>query len=464
MQQLTVSYKSSVHEPTMTATSAPTSGLQLLLLGGFLARLNGQLMSEVSYAKMRALLAYLVIEGDREHKREALADLLWSHSSAITARGNLRRTLADLRRVLELPSGEVMFVASKNSIRFVAKVDVDVLIFTGQRSTSSDDAVQALHRDEHLLSLYRGEFLAGLSVSDSPNFEHWLQIQRESLRLRALALLESLSNRYESMGNNTKALEFALRYCELEPLNEDACRRVMLLHASSGLDKAALSQYEACCRQLKAELGVLPSEETQQLAKRIRQGTVPRKLALAQPGPLAQAPTQASAQRCQVTVMYCELTHDLIDDPDEAMALLHAPQERCVAIIEQFSGHVVQAHGGALLAYFGYPRAHENAARLAVLAALTVTRESVCGIDIRAGVHTGLIITGRDSSIPDTSGKTTRIAMALRPSTEQCKVAISQDTHALVAGYFECISQGMQALSGLQQSREIFRVDRKSVV
>lgn len=156
--------------------------------------------------------------------------------------------------------------------------------------------------------------------------------------------------------------------------------------------------------------------------------------------------------------MYCELAHDLIDDPDEAMALLHAPQERCVAIIEQFSGHVVQAHGGALLAYFGYPRAHENAARLAVMAALTVTRESVFGIDIRAGVHTGLIITGRDSSIPDTSGKTTRIAMALRLSTTQCKVAISQDTHALVAGYFDCVSQGMQALSGLQQSREIFRV------
>jgi tetratricopeptide (TPR) repeat protein len=144
------------------------------------------------------------------------------------------------------------------------------------------------------------------------------------------------------------------------------------------------------------------------------------------------------------------------------MALLHAPQARCVTFIEQFSGHVVQTHGGGLLAYFGYPTAHEDAARLAVQAALAVTQESLAGVDIRASVHTGLIITGSDATMPDTSGRTTRIAMALRPSTTPCKVAISQDTHALVAGYFDCMSQGMQTLPGLQQPQEIFTVMRTS--
>ncbi|MDD5333127.1 MAG: BTAD domain-containing putative transcriptional regulator [Rhodoferax sp.] len=416
----------------------------------------------MSYLKMRALLAYLAVEWQREHKREVLANLLWGNNSATTARGNLRRTLADLRRVLELPSGEVLFFASKDSIRFVAKVDIDVRSFTGQRPTASENNAQALRHDESILSLYRGEFLAGMSLPDSPDFEHWLQMQRESLRLRALALLERLSNQYESMGKHTKALEYSLRYCELEPLNEDACRRVMLLHAFNGQIMAALGQFDACCRQLKKELGVLPSEETLQLAERIRQGTAQRKSAGALPAPHAQAPLPLPAQRCQVTVMYCELVHDVFDDPDEAMALLHAPQARCVAIIARLSGHVVQTHGGSLLAYFGYPKAHEDAAHRAVLAALAVTQEAVPGVDIRAAVHTGLIITGSDAAMPDTSGRTTRMAMALRHTSRQKKVTISQNTHDVVAGYFDCISLGAQPMAGFGQALELFKVVRES--
>ncbi len=434
----------------MTAIAPSIQGFQFLLLGDLQVKHRGQPVVGVSYTKMRAVLAYLAVEREREHKREVLADLLWGGSNAQTARGNLRRTLADLRRALEVPSGEVLFSTSRDSIRLVANAYVDVLDFTAQ----------AQAHDERILRLYRGEFLAGLSLPDCPDFEHWLQIQRENLHRRALALLERLSNQYESLGDYAKALEFALRYCEWEPWDEEACRRVMLLHAFNGQNKAAIGQFDACCRLLKKELGVLPSEETRQLAERIRQGSVQRRSAPTLAAP--QALALPAAQRRQVTVLYCELMPATELDPEEVMELLHAPQARCTALIEQRGGHIVRTHGGGLLAYFGYPQAHEEAARRAVQAALAVSRESFSDVAIRAGVHTGLIITGGDASLPDTSGRTTRIAMQMRHHAAHHQVVISRDTHSIAGGYFECTQQAAQSLPGFEQTIEIFTVQGES--
>ncbi|GEM_PF-277853 len=469
--------------------------LKLILLGGFDARLNGRPVAGVFYNKMRALLAYLAVEREQDHNREVLAGLLWSESDPTTARGNLRRTLADLRRVLELPSGKVLFSTSKHTIRFVPNIYVDAMDFAGRTSTSSEnqhleERIIALynaqlrrrctdinqHRDERIIALYRGEFLAGISLPDSPDFEDWLQMQREALHRRALVMLEQLSDRHMHMGDYSKALQFALRYAELEPWNEDALRRVMRLYALNGQNSAAIVQYEACCRLLKNELGALPNKETRHLAECIRNGELReespdtvRSLDKAIPNATErEMPTVSKAipqpsERRQATVLYCGLTPvAMIDDPDEVMELLGLPQTRCTEIIRQFSGHIVQTHGGGLLAYFGYPQAREDAAGLAVQAALAITREAARGIDIRVSVHTGLIITGGESSMPDTVGMTSRLATQLRHSVAPSEVAISQSTHRIVSGYFDCTSLGIQSFPGFARPMEVFKALRQS--
>lgn len=430
----------------------PDHGLQLMLLGGFEARLQGRPVPGITYNKMRALLAYLAVERVQDHPREVLAELLWSGNTPPTARGNLRRTLSDLRRVLEVPTGTVMFAASKHTLRFIPNGYVDAMDFTGSSSAAAE---------ERLMALYRGEFLAGLSLPDSPEFERWLQIQRETLHRRALALLEQLANRHAQAGNNGRALSFALRYTELDPWDENACCRVMRLYALNEQHSAAARHYQAYCRLLKDELGALPNNETRQLSEHIRHGRPGADLPQAVPTP-PPALAQPQAERRQVSVLYCELTLTAIDDLDEAMALLATPQARCVQIIREFSGHIVQTHGGGLLAYFGYPQAHEDAARHAVQAALVMTRETAYGIEIRTSVHTGLVITGGVSSMPDTVGKTSRLAIQLRQNAGPADVAISQDTHALVSGYFDCLSLGVQHLPGLAQALEVFKVMRES--
>jgi len=333
-----------------------------MLLGGFDARLSGRPVDGIFYNKMRALLAYLAVEREQDHNREVLAGLLWSDNDPTTARGNLRRTLADLRRVLELPSGNVLFSAGKHTLRFVPNIYVDAMDFAGRTSAAAENQ---LH-EERIIALYRGEFLSGLSLPDSPDFEDWLQMHREALHRRALALLEQLSNRYMHMGDYSKALQFALRYAEMEPWNEDALRRVMRLYALNGQNSSAIVQYEACCRLLKKELGALPNKETRHLAECIRNGELREEspdtgrsfdkallnTAESEMQTVSKAIPQPSERR-QVTVLYCELTPSAIDDPDEVMELLGLPQTRCTEIIRQFSGHIVQTHGGGLLAYFG---------------------------------------------------------------------------------------------------------------
>jgi len=431
--------------------------LELMLLGGFEARLDGRPVAGLSYNKMRALLAYLAMEREQDHSRDVLAGLLWSGNDATTARGNLRRTLSDLRRTLELPQGLTLFSTSKHTIRFIPHACVDALDFLGRPT----DPVPGSNLDqERIVALYRGEFLAGLSVPDSPAFEDWLHMQREALRRRALALLEQLSTSCEQAGDYAKALQFSLRHTELEPWNEAVHGRAMRLYAAMGQKSAAIVLYETFCRRLKKELGVLPSEETRLLAERIRNG----ELLAAVPGsaPSGQARNPAPSERRQVSVLYCELTLPEIDDPDETMARLHAPQARCVGIIRQFGGHVVQTHGGGLLAYFGYPQAHEYAARNAVQAGLAVAWEATEGLEIRVGVHTGLIITGGESDLPDTSGTTSRLAIQLRHYAARRSVAISGETHDIAAGYFECLALGAPSLPGFPRPLAVFRVLRET--
>lgn len=442
-----------------------SKALSLALLGHPDIRVFGAPV-DAGYAKLRGLLALLALSAETPLRREYLAELFWPDMPPATGRQNLRRALFNLKFAM----GEMshMLSAKRDAVTLHRQglwLDVEAFTAATPSCTSApapDHCTPCLAQIEPKTELYRGEFMEGFTLQDCPDFEDWLMMQRETLHRRALALLEQLSNCREQIADYNKALQFALRYTELEPWDETAHRRVMRLYALNGQNSTAIAQYETCCRLLKKELGVLPGEETRQLAERIRNGEIVHEIPAAIPALPPRTVQQPLAELRQVTVLYCELNIATIDDPDEAMALLRAPQARCTEIIRQFSGHIVQSHGGGLLAYFGYPQADEFAARRAVQAALAITREAAHGIEIRAGVHTGLVITGDDSSIPDAVGKTSRLAIQLRQRAAPNEVAISQQTHNLVDWYFDCASLGCQPLSGMTQPVKIFRVSGES--
>ena len=128
------------------------------------------------------------------------------------------------------------------------------------------------------LDLYQGEFLAGVSVSDAPEFDEWLTLQRERLRLALAQALQAALKGYVQNGpaaaSPAAGIALARRLLELDPWNEDAHRALMALLARDGQRGAALSHYAACRRVLADELGVDPSPETAALAARLRAAPV----------------------------------------------------------------------------------------------------------------------------------------------------------------------------------------------
>ena len=74
--------------------------LVMRLFGGFHVELDGEAVHGFESDKGRALLAYLVVESDRPHRRETVASLLWPDRPDVVARNNLRQALFRLRQVL----------------------------------------------------------------------------------------------------------------------------------------------------------------------------------------------------------------------------------------------------------------------------------------------------------------------------------------------------------------------------
>lgn len=455
-----------LHMEKRQLASHESKVLRLALLGCFDIRVAENSL-DTGYAKLRALLAFLAMSAGVPLRREYLAELFWPEMAAAAGRQNLRRALFNLKSIM---GGAGRLLSAKRDAVTLARSEslwLDVAEFTAAAPScvavpNSGYCDPCITQMEYMAGFYRGEFMAGFSLPGCPDFEDWLQLQRESLHRRALAILERLTNCHEQINGYGKALPFALRYTELEPWDEEGHRRAIRLYALNGQNSAALGQYDFCCRILKKELGVSPNDETRSLAESIRKGEwrPDRSNAAGEP-PIAAFPPLV-AERRHVTVLYCEFILAATADPDEAATLLRAPQARCTEIIREFSGHIVQAYGGGLLAYFGYPQAHEYAAHHAVQAAMAVTREAVEGIEIRAGVHTGLIITGGEPSMPDTVGNTSMLTIQLRHGVAHNEVAISQDTRCLVGGYFDCISMGVQSFPGAAQPLEIFKVIRES--
>ena len=152
--------------------------LALSLLGPFQATLDGQPAEGMTSDRLRGLLAYLAVEGGREHAREQVAALLWPERSDREALTALRFALSRLHSALGDRRSPTPFVlTTRTAVQFNQASDywLDVTEF---ESLARIHEVASLER---AVSLYRGLFLTGLSAGDSPAFEDWLLLKARGL-------------------------------------------------------------------------------------------------------------------------------------------------------------------------------------------------------------------------------------------------------------------------------------------
>ncbi len=137
-------------------------------------------------------------------------------------------------------------------------------------------------------ALYRGDFLAGFTLRDSPDFDEWQFFQAETLRRELAEALERLAEGHAATHDWEPAIGYARRWLALDPLQEPAHRELMRLYVAAGQRNAALRQYTECARILKEEVGAAPEAETTALYERIHAGGLT-------PPPHAAAPSLTPA-------------------------------------------------------------------------------------------------------------------------------------------------------------------------
>ncbi len=269
---------------------------RLQLLGAFQATVDGAPSIAFRSNKTRALLAYLALHGGRAHTREALATLLWSDSPPAAARTSLRQVIANLRQVVTplLDAQPPALTITRHTLELDTDhpqlwVDVWALRHLLARVQSHEHPNLACCAQcrcwlEGAVSLYHGDFLAGLPVEDAPLFQEWRLAQQESLHQEILEALLALSASYAAGGDLVLQANTLRRLLQLQPWHEEAHRQLMDALARTGQRTAALTQYKRCRQILADELGVEPAEETTALYRLIQAEPAPGDV---RPRPLA---------------------------------------------------------------------------------------------------------------------------------------------------------------------------------
>lgn len=279
--------------------------VELRALGVLEVRADGGNGDPASLTQPRrlALLLYLALaEPAGLHARDRLLALFWPDADAASARHSLRNALHALRRAL----GEDAVVTRGDAFVGLdhARLRCDALTLRAHLAAGrTAEAVQA----------WTGELAPGFHVSGAPDFEHWLDQQRDELRRAVRAAAWRDADRCR--GTGADEVEAVRRAVRLDPASEVGTRRLMQLLAESGDRAGALRAYRALTDHLARELDTAPSPATRALADAQRIAASTGGVAPARPSP---APTPAPVAAAP----------DPVTTPLEIAAARSAPRRR----------------------------------------------------------------------------------------------------------------------------------------
>jgi class 3 adenylate cyclase/tetratricopeptide (TPR) repeat protein len=163
-------------------------------------------------------------------------------------------------------------------------------------------------------------------------------------------------------------------------------------------------------------------------------------------------------------------------DPEDMREIIGAYHRCCTQQITKVGGFVAKYMGDGVLAYFGYPQAHEDDAERAVRAALLMTdavpklrTEHDATLQVRVGIATGLVVVGDligegDAQERGVVGDTPNLAARLQAVAEPGRIVISHSTRRLTGGLFDYRDLGHVAIKGLREPVQAWRVTGTSAV
>jgi class 3 adenylate cyclase/predicted ATPase len=188
--------------------------------------------------------------------------------------------------------------------------------------------------------------------------------------------------------------------------------------------------------------------------------------------------TRSRAERRQLTVLFSDLVNSTEIsarfDPEEMSTIIRGYQNAVAREIRRFEGHIAKYMGDGVLAYFGYPKAHEDDAERAVRAGLglvdAVSKVTIPGgesLFARVGIATGAVVVGEligEGTAQENAvvGDTPNLAARLQTLAEPGAVVIAASTQRLLGGLFELVDLAPQRLKGFAEPLTAYRVEGKS--
>lgn len=253
------------------------------------------------------------------------------------------------------------------------------------------------------------------------------------------------------------------------------------------LDRHGLGQYADVFEANDVDLDVLPALSEPDLeALGLSLGHRKRLLRALATSPGIDAPGEArgpaiervtaAGERRQVTVLFCDLVGSVSLstrlDPEELRGVIAGYHAAAIRAIQRFEGYAAQIQGDGVMAYFGYPLAHEGEAERAVRAALAVVEEvqvlpPVAGerLEVRLGIASGLVVVSHILAADRTAvGETPNLAHRLQSSARPGEIIVSERTRELAGGAFEYEDLGLHALKGIAGETRLWRVVGSSAV
>src|SRR5581483_1879177 len=205
--------------------------------------------------KNRALLFYVAAH-DKPLTREHLLNFFFPDHERAAAQPILRTMLYDLRKQLD-----DALIVQDEMLALAPDTVVDARAFQSNLQLPTSN-LQSLTSS---LQLYRGDFLDGLTLPDEPQFDDWVNRERERYRALATRGWNKLAALYEDAREYGGALDALERAVALDALNEEIQRAAMRVQYFRGDRAGAIRRFEQLQNRLNEELGVPPLPETRAL-------------------------------------------------------------------------------------------------------------------------------------------------------------------------------------------------------
>ncbi|MBL8692149.1 MAG: AAA family ATPase [Rhodospirillaceae bacterium] len=227
-----------------------------------------------------------------------------------------------------------------------------------------------------------------------------------------------------------------------------------------------MAEYAERFAENRIDLSVLP-DLTEEDLKELGVVLGDRRRLLRAIADLKQPPAPVGGERRQVTLMFCDLVGSTSLstrlDPEDLREIIGTYHRTCARLVESHGGYVAKYMGDGVLAYFGYPHAHENDAERAVQAGLAIAADvpgvltaEEAPLRVRVGIATGTVVVGDllgsgEAQERGVVGETPNLAARLQGVAEPGMVVIADSTRRLLGGLFDLRDLGPQDLKGMAE-------------